>query len=290
MPRRSLKMPDDLHADLAYRYILYRMVEEKEKIPATADGDYQFLEDLLADKFDEYWTIEEGKDHYTPTRKGELIYHNFIARWWDFIVTYDIFAGVDLQEGVFAEDDADWDAVDERGQPIWEDLRVAVCIYKQRLAQQSGQQTALNPFAIAFMSLLSERRIGRSFAWPYDLASREFWKEVEEIVNTNLWPEDLGYEDEETGKQIPGDEVMRDVIEQGIEQTKMRWDEEDDEESDEFLAPPEGLTTRGEVVEEYEEVVTDYGWGYDPFYYDPYAVVAGGLLTAAFVGAVWCIL
>ena len=41
------------------------------------------------------------------------------------------------------------------------------------------------------------------------------------------------------------------------------------------------------MVEEYEEEVIDYGWGYDPFYYNPYAVIGGGLLTAAFIGSVW---
>ena len=164
-----------------------------------------------------------------------MVYHNFIARWWDFILTYDIFAGVDLGEGVFAEDDADWDALDEEGQPIWEDLRVAVCVYKQRLAEQEGLKTDLNPFTIAFMSLLSERRIGMNKCWQFDLVSDEFWADVEGIVNTNLWPEDLGYVDDETGDEISGDDVMLDVIEQGIEETKKRWEEDDDEDEDEVF-------------------------------------------------------
>ena len=50
------------------------------------------------------------------------------------------------------------------------------------------------------------------------------------------------------------------------------------------------MTTRQQVVEEYEEEITYYGWGYDPFYYDPYAILAGGLLTVGFIGAVWAIL
>ena len=101
---------------------------------------------------------------------------------------------------------------------------------------------------------------------------------VEEIVNTNLWPEDLAYVDEETGDEISGDDVMLDVIERGIEETKKRWEEEDDDDDDgEYLNPPQSMTTRKEVVEEYEEEVIDYGCGYDPFYYNPYAVIGGGL-------------
>ena len=291
MPKRNVPIEEALRRDLSYRFILYRMIEEETRIPVYLEGDDIFLEDFLDQKFDEYWTIEEGAEYYSPTVKGELLYQNFIARWWDFLLTYDVYAGVDLQEGVFADEGADWDAVDHHGHPIWEDLRVAVCLYKQRRSEENGQHTALNPFTIAFMSLLSERRIGFQKAWQYDLASGDFRQEVEVIVNTNLWPEDLGYENKETGQEVPWQSVMEDIIEQGIEETRRRWEEEEDDEDDEeYLYPPEGMTSRQEVIEEYEEEVIDYGWGYDPFYYDPYAVLAGGLLTVGFIGAAWAIL
>ncbi|HIM11983.1 TPA: hypothetical protein EYM26_14420 [Candidatus Poribacteria bacterium] len=287
MPRKDLQMDEELQRKLASRFVLYRMIEEEEQIPALMEDNYVFLEDLISEHYDEYWIIKKGTEYYSPTRKGELIYHNFISRWWDFILTYDIFAGVDLLEGTFAEDEVDWDEADEAGQPVWEDLRVAVCIYKQRLAEKEGRKTDLNPFTIAFMSLLSEKRIGMGKCWQFDLVSSEFWQEVEEIGNTNLWPEDLGYIDDETGEEILGDNVIRDVIEQGIEETRRRWADAEDGDDDEYLNPPDSLKTRQDVIEEYEEEVTYYGWGYDPFYYDPYAVIGGGFLTAAFIGAVW---
>jgi hypothetical protein len=290
MPVRNLKIDEGLRKDLAHRYILYRVIEERDKVPVLLEGNDIFLEEFLDQKFGEYWTIEEGQDYYSPTPKGELIYQNFIARWWDFLLTYDVFAGVDLQEGVFADEDAHWNAVDSQGRPIWEDLRVAVCIHKKRLAEKNGLKTDLNPFTIAFLSLLSEKRIGLQEAWQYDLASGGFWQEVEEIVNTNLWPEDLGYRDDETGEEVPWEAVIEDIIQQGIEETQRRWEEEDEEEDEEYLYPPEGLTSRQQVVEEYEEEITSYGWDYDPFYYNPYAVLAGGLLTVGFIAAVWAIL
>ena len=241
MPVRNLKMDERLQKDLAYRFILYRMIDEQVKIPAFLEGDDIFLENFLDEKYDEYWTIQKGQDYYSPTPKGELLYQNFIARWWDFLLTYDVFAGVDLREGVFADDDADWEAVDRDGNPIWEDLRVAVCLYKQRLAEKSGLKTDLNPFTIAFMSLLSEKRIGTERAWQYDLALGEFWGEVEEIVNTTLWPEDLGYVDDETGEEVLWQAVIADIIAQGIEETQRRWaEEEEEEEEEEFLYPPKG--------------------------------------------------
>ena len=106
MPRKDLQMDEELQRKLASRFVLYRMIEEEEQIPALMEDNYVFLEDLISEHYDEYWIIKKGTEYYSPTRKGELIYHNFISRWWDFILTYDIFAGVDLLEGTFAEDEA----------------------------------------------------------------------------------------------------------------------------------------------------------------------------------------
>ncbi len=290
MPERNLELPDQLRNKLTTRFILYKMIEEKEEVPALLNDNYQYIEDIINTYYDDYWVIQESNGNYTPTRKGELIYQNFIAQWWDFLLSYDIFAGVDLLNGVFAEEDADWEAVDEEGRPIWEDLRVAVCIYKQRVAQAEGRETDLNPFTIAFMSRLSERRIGQENGWQFDLYSEEFWYEVTEIVNTNLWPEDLGYIDPDGGDEVLGEDVTHDIIEQGIEETRQRWEEDDDDDDGDYLLPPSSMSSREQVVEEYEEEVVSYGWGYDPFYYDPYPFAAGGALTVLTIAAVWAIL
>ncbi len=290
MPERNLELPDQLRNKLTTRFILYKMIEEKEEVPALLNDNYQYIEDIINTYYDDYWVIQESNGNYTPTRKGELIYQNFIAQWWDFLLSYDIFAGVDLLNGVFAEEDADWEAVDEEGRPIWEDLRVAVCIYKQRVAQAEGRETDLNPFTIAFMSLLSERRIGQENGWQFDLYSEEFWYEVTEIVNTNLWPEDLGYIDPDSGDEVLGEDVTHDIIEQGIEEARQRWEEDDDDDDGDYLLPPSSMSSREQVVEEYEEEVVSYGWGYDPFYYDPYPFAAGGALTVLTIAAVWAIL
>jgi len=290
MPERNLELPDQLRNKLTTRFILYKMIEEKEEVPALLNDNYQYIEDIINTYYDDYWVIQESSGNYTPTRKGELIYQNFIAQWWDFLLSYDIFAGVDLLNGVFAEEDADWEAVDEEGRPIWEDLRVAVCIYKQRVAQAEGRETDLNPFTIAFMSRLSERRIGQENGWQFDLYSEEFWHEVTEIVNTNLWPEDLGYIDPDSGDEVLGEDVTHDIIEQGIEETRQRWEGDDDDDDGDYLLPPSSMSSREQVVEEYEEEVVSYGWGYDPFYYDPYPFVAGGALTVLTIAAVWAIL
>lgn len=80
MPKRNIQIDDEVKKKLASRFILYRMIEEEDLPPVLMEGDYKFIEDLLDAHYDEYWTIEEGAEYYSPTRKGELIYQNFIAR------------------------------------------------------------------------------------------------------------------------------------------------------------------------------------------------------------------
>ena len=287
---RKLDLPDHLRTKLQTRFILYKMIEDEEEIPALLTGNHKYIDEILTAYYDDYWYIDSETGNYAATRKGEMLYKNFIAQWWDFLLSYDIYAGVDLLNGKFAQDDADWDSVDEEGRLIWEDLRVAVCIYKQRIAQEEGRRTDLNPFTIAFMSLLSEKRIGQEIGWQFDLYSEDFWKEVVDIVNTNLWPEDLNYIDDESAEEIDGNLVMEDIIMKGIEETKLRWSEEDDDDDEDYLIPPEAISSKDQVTEEYEEELTSYGWEEDSFYYNPYRFLVGGALGVFTIAAVWSIL
>ena len=291
MINRKLELPDHLRNKLKTRFILYKMIEDEEEIPALLSGNHKYIDEILTAYYENYWYISSETGNYMPTRKGEMLYQNFIAQWWDFLLSYDIFAGVDLLGGTFAREDADWEAVDEEGRVIWEDLRVAVCIYKQRAAQAEGRRTDLNPFTIAFMSLLSEKRIGQEIGWQFDLYSEDFWEEVIDIVNTNLWPEDLGYVDTESDEQIDGDSVMYDIIEQGIEESRRRWcEEEEDDYDDSYLTPPTAISSKDQVLEEYEEELTSYGWSNEPFHYDPYKLLIGGALGVFTIATVWSIL
>ena len=289
MINRKLELSDHLRNRLKTRFILYKMIEDEEEIPALLPGNHKYIDEILTAYYENYWYISSETGNYMPTRKGEMLYQNFIAQWWDFLLSYDIFAGVDVLGGRFAREDADWEAVDEEGQAIWEDLRVAVCIYKQRSAQAEGRRTDLNPFTIAFMSLLSEKRIGQEIGWQFDLYSEDFWEEVIDIVNTNLWPEDLGYVDTESDEQIDGDSVMYDIIEQGIEESRRRWCEEEDND-DSYLTPPTAISSKDQVLEEYEEELTSYGWSDEPFHYDPYTSLIGGALGVFTIATVWSIL
>ena len=78
MPERNLELPYLLRDKLTTRFILYRMIEEKEEVPALLSDNYQYIEDIINTYYDDYWVIQESSGNYTPTRKGELIYQNFM--------------------------------------------------------------------------------------------------------------------------------------------------------------------------------------------------------------------
>ena len=64
MPKKALEMGVELQKKLSSRFVLYRMIEGNEQIPALMEGDYVFLEDLISEYYDEYWTIKKGAAYY----------------------------------------------------------------------------------------------------------------------------------------------------------------------------------------------------------------------------------
>ncbi|MFC1584968.1 hypothetical protein ACFL5V_05430 [Fibrobacterota bacterium] len=278
---KNLKLSDDLRSQLAQAAVLYKMTEGEEEVDAGLSGANRALQAIMEEGKDEIWKVEKKK--YVLTPKGELIWENWKARWWDFLANFDVYAGVDLQEGLFADDEADWDAVDERGNLIWEDLRVAVCLRKTQLARKQGKKTALSPFTITFLALLSEGRLEQSREWQFDIAFDSiFWNEIENIVNSSVWPQELGYED------APWEEVVDDIIAQGMEVSKQRWEsEEDDEGDDGSVEPAEAYTSREEVERAYGREIDEYGYQPGYFYYNPYWYITDTAIAVGAIGMCW---
>ena len=48
VPKKALEMGVELQKKLSSRFVLYRMIERNEQIPALMEGDYVFLEDLIS--------------------------------------------------------------------------------------------------------------------------------------------------------------------------------------------------------------------------------------------------
>jgi DNA-binding PadR family transcriptional regulator len=187
------------------------IVNEKNVIPLYLEEKEADLEPVLEYMMMKDYLSVENREFYTPTDKGREILRRFMLRYSEFLKIFDIYSAVDLEEGSFAfeeyfniTDEREWNKYlnDER----WEDLRVAVVVYKR-----------LNPVEIVFMSFLQEGQFGnRGEGWQFDLLLGSIWEDILDICNTALTASDLGYVDED-GTFIDGNMVLEDVIIQGAE-------------------------------------------------------------------------
>lgn len=229
---------------------------------------------------------------YVPTERGRQFLTTFLERYQEYMKLYDSYCAVDLEgdkkdvegnviESAFAfnryfelsPDDLQAYLQDER----WEDLRVAVAEFKK----YRNPKSSIDPVEIVFMSFLNEGHIDIAQPdWGAQLVSDELWDEILRICNTNLSWKELGYKDPETGKNIPAEGVIRDIIRQGTELMFELHRQEEELKQAQAAETAEG-TTNEEVVEEVvmERVVVDpypiaYYYPYrDPYYISPVWIV-----------------
>jgi hypothetical protein len=195
----------------ASAYLLNMIVNEKGVIPLYLEEKDADLEPVLEYMMMKDYLSVENREFHTPTDKGREILRRFMLRYSEFLKIFDIYSAVDLEEGSFAFEEY-FDITDERewnkylNDERWEDLRVAVVVYKK-----------LNPVGIVFMSFLQEGQFGnRGEGWQFDLLLGSIWEDILNICNTALTVSDLGYVDED-GALVDGNMVLEDVIIQGAE-------------------------------------------------------------------------
>ena len=206
-----LTVSEEQKKQFAAAYLLNVIINEKVIIPLYLEGNYTDLEPVLEYMMMKSYLSVENKEFYAPTDKGKEILRRFMQRYSEFLKIFDIYCAVDLEEGTFAfeeyfntTDVKQWNKYlnDER----WEDLRVAVAIYKK-----------LNPVEIVFMSFLQEEQFGnRGEGWEFDLLLGSIWDDILKVCNTALSAPDLVYQDED-GSLVDGNMVLEDVIIQGAE-------------------------------------------------------------------------
>ena len=195
---------------------------------ALIETDDQGLEPLL--KFmEERGTLTVSEENfYLPTSKGKEVYQNLVEQLEAYVMHFDVFAYVDLEEGIFGDPKTDLLEGDH-----WSDLRVAVAEYK-----------GIDPYRVVFLALMSADTFYENPDWKFDLSLGTLFDEMEQIVMDQLCIEDLSYKDGED--QVAGDDVIRDIIEQGNSLSKERRREERETEEKELaeVAPDEQLITR----------------------------------------------
>ena len=206
-----LTVSEEQKKQFAAAYLLNVIINEKVIIPLYLEGNYTDLEPVLEYMMMKSYLSVENKEFYAPTDKGKEILRRFMQRYSEFLKIFDIYCAVDLEEGTFAfeeyfniTDMKQWNKYlnDER----WEDLRVAVAIYKK-----------LNPVEIVFMSFLQEEQFGnRGEGWEFDLLLGSIWDDILKVCNTALSAPDFVYQDED-GSLVDGNMVLEDVIIQGAE-------------------------------------------------------------------------
>jgi hypothetical protein len=279
---KSIHLTDTLREELAIVAVLYMIIERKYDIDQDLSGANRALAEIMVKGDKRYWRTEQKI--YLPTPQGELMWENWKARWWDFVVNYDIYSGVDLQEGTFAEVKDNLESKDENGHFIWEDLRVAVCMRKIALAEKNGQKTSLHPCSVVFLSLLSQGRLDQSKEWTFDIAFDSiFWNEIENIVNSSVWPQELGYED------VSFEEVIDDIIKQGLLEANNRSKGKSDDNEDPNFAPSQSFQSPQEVVEEYGDEITLQGTRPEYYYYEPHWTWRDSAMTVGAIGLCWAL-
>ena len=171
---------------------------------SLASKDEDQLEPTLKEMEKQGW-IEVGEDDYYITNdKGLEIYQKLTEQQESYVSHFDIYAYVDLQEGVFADPQSDLLEGDR-----WSDLRVAVAEHK-----------GIDPYRVVFLSMLADGVWFENPDWRFDLGMGTLLDNLESLVMDQLSVDELGYEDDQG--MVEGEEVIADVIEQGTELARER--------------------------------------------------------------------
>lgn len=228
--------------------LLDEMVNNNHQFKTMANGDDAILEPYFVELMAKDYLTTSGL-YYKPTQKGMDALSLFSKRFQEYLKLFDIFSFVDLTKGEFAfakffdfNTDEEWD--NYKSDPRFEDLRVAVAIYKK-----------VDPAEIVFMSFINEKRFDTASAgWQMDLASDAIWNEIEAICAAALKPEQLGTPD-----------VIEDIVTQGTALMMKLLEEELAQRKEEQAAGVSNNNTQGQYVT--EEVIEEYD---TPAYYQPY--------------------
>jgi len=242
-----MKLTEDQKKTYKAIILLNEMINNNHQFSTVANGDDSILEPLFIDLMSKGYVTTSGS-HYIVTQKGQDVFDVFMKRYAEYLKIYDIYAFVDLEKGEFAfaryfdfDSDAQWDNF--KNDQRFDDLRIAVALFKK-----------LDPSEIVFMAFINENRFDTtSNGWQMDLLDDAIWKEVEEIVNTAITPEEVGTD------------AMEDMIGQGSDILMDLLKKEEDRRREEEQNNQQTYTE--EIVE--EQTVAYYEPYYDPYYVSP---------------------
>ncbi len=171
---------------------------------ALAEIDDEGLESLLNFMESRGTLTVEEDNYYKATDKGHEVYQDLVKQLEAYVTHYEVYAYVDLEQGIFGDPETDLLEGEK-----WSDLRVAVAEHK-----------GIDPYRVVFLAMLSAETFYENPDWKFDLSMGTLFQEMKQIVLEQLHVDDLGYSFSE-GK-VSGEEVIRDIIEQGSELVAQR--------------------------------------------------------------------
>ena len=175
---------------------------------ALAETDDEGLESLLNFMESRGTLTVEEDNYYKATDKGHEVYQDLVKQLEAYVTHFEVYAYVDLEQGIFGDPETDLLEGDK-----WSDLRVAV-------AEQKG----IDPYRVVFLAMLSAETFYENPDWKFDLSMGTLFQEMKQIVLEQLHVDDLGYSDSEG--EVSGEEIIRDIIEQGSELVAKRTSRE----------------------------------------------------------------
>lgn len=248
---------EEQRKEYAAGFLLDLMVSSGRRYSVVLEGPDNDLESLLVFMMAKSYVDLDKESYYIPTQKGMEKLDNLKQRYEEYLAHFDLFCAVDLEKGEFAFekifelDDDQWDSYINQERFI--DLRISVAWFKK-----------INPADFVFLSFLKEGRFDtESSNWQFDLLSGLIWQQVEEIIDTAVQIEDLGYESD-SGANISGESVIEDVIRQGAGLSEKLYMEEEDLRHENSEFPNDYYDDDQE-----SNSVVAYQSYYDPYYVSP---------------------
>ena len=175
---------------------------------ALAETDDEGLESLLNFMESRGTLTVEEDNFYKATDKGHEVYQDLVKQLEAYVMHFEVYAYVDLEQGIFGDPETDLLEGDK-----WSDLRVAVAEHK-----------GIDPYRVVFLAMLSAETFYENPDWKFDLSMGTLFQEMKQIVLEQLHVDDLGYSDSEG--EVSGEEIIRDIIEQGSELVAKRTSRE----------------------------------------------------------------
>ena len=175
---------------------------------ALAETDDEGLESLLNFMESRGTLTVEEDNFYKATDKGHEVYQDLVKQLEAYVTHFEVYAYVDLEQGIFGDPEKDLLEGEK-----WSDLRVAVAEHK-----------GIDPYRVVFLAMLSAETFYENPDWKFDLSMGTLFQEMKQIVLEQLHVDDLGYSDSEG--EVSGEEIIRDIIEQGSELVAKRTSRE----------------------------------------------------------------